>query len=89
MKGAEGQPPSRIEEGQKILPFFRWKDHVVQRIVGQIGVRWTEHGHNPHASSGATEGETGHDILAGAPVLEAKDLLPSVLPEQIVELLEA
>ena len=89
MKGPEGQPPSRIQEVQKILPFFHWKDHVVRRIVRQIGVRRTEHGHNPHASNDATEGETGHDGLAGAPVVEAKELLPAILSEQIVELFQA
>jgi hypothetical protein len=89
INGAEGQPPLGIQEGQKILPLFRWKDHVVQGIVGDIGVCRTEDGNDPHPSSGATKGEIGHDILAGAPVLEAKELPPSVLPEQIVELLQA
>ena len=70
-KRAEGEPLLRVQEGQEILSFFRRKDHVVKRIVGQIGVRRTEYGYNPHASSGATEGEAGQDILAGVPVPEA------------------
>ena len=69
-KKAEGEPLLRVQEGQEILSFFRRKDHVVKRIVGQIGVRRTEYRYDAHASSGATESEGSQDILAGVPVAE-------------------
>ena len=66
----EGEPLLRVQEGHEIFPLFRGKDDVVERIVGQIGVRRTEYRYDAHASSGATESEGSQDILAGVPVAE-------------------